>query len=87
VINLTLYYDRNGNGQMEADEGIVDVLARAFDAVTGELLAIDYTNQMGQLSFSVPNTRPVRLSVPYFGFDQIVTATNSSIQIRIAPQP
>jgi hypothetical protein len=87
VINLTLYYDRNGNGQMESDEGIVDVLARAYDAITGELLAVDYTNEMGQLRFNVPNTRPVRLSVPYFGFDQIVTATNSNIQIRIAPQP
>ena len=87
MINLTLYYDRNGNGQMESDEGIVDVLARAYDAITRELLAIDYTNEMGQLRFSVPSSRPVRLSVPYFGFDQIVTATNSNIQIRIAPQP
>ena len=87
AINLVLFYDRNENGQIDAGEGIIDVLARAYDAVTGELLAIDYTNELGQLRFNVPNTRPVRLSVPYFGFDQIVTATSSSIQIRIAPPP
>lgn len=87
VIELSLYYDRNGNAQMEPGEGIVDVLARAFDAITGDLLSIDYTDEMGRLRFTVPDRGPVRVSVPFFGFGQIVTASNTSIQIRISPRP
>jgi hypothetical protein len=87
VIELLLYYDRNGNAQMEPGEGIVDVLARAFDAIAGDLLSIDYTDEIGRLRFTVPGRGPVRVSVPFFGFDQIVTASNASIQIRISPRP
>jgi hypothetical protein len=87
VIDVQIYYDRNANLRMDADEGIIDVLTRAYDAVTGELLAIDYTDEMGGLRFTVPSPRPVRVSVPFFGFDQIVTSTSANIQIRIAPSP
>jgi hypothetical protein len=72
---------------MDSGEGIRDVLVRTFDAISGELLAIDYTDETGFLRFTVPGKGPVRVSVPFFGFDQIVTATNTSIRIRIAPRP
>lgn len=87
VIEVLLYYDRNGNGQMDGGEGIMDVLVRAFDAISGDLLSIDYTDETGFLRITVPGQGPVRVSVPFFGFDQIVTATNTSIRIRIAPRP
>jgi hypothetical protein len=87
VIEVLFYYDRDNNGQMDAGEGIMDVLVRAFDAISGELLSIDYTDETGFLRFTVPGKGPVRVSVPFFGFDQIATATNTSIQIRIAPRP
>lgn len=87
VVELMLYYDRNGNGQMEAGEGILDVLARAYDAISGELLSIDYSDQTGFIRFAVPGRGPVRISVPYFGFNQIVTRTNARIPIRVSPQP
>ncbi len=87
VIELSLYYDRNGNAQTDAGEGIVDVLARAHDAISGDLMSIDYTDETGRLRFTVPGKGPVRVSVPFFGFDQIVTARNTSIQIRISPRP
>jgi hypothetical protein len=85
-IEVLVYYDRNVNGQADTGEGIVDVLVRAYEAISGDLLSIDYTDVTGYLRFTVPGRGPVRISVPFFGFDQIVTATNTRIQIRVAPR-
>jgi hypothetical protein len=87
VLEMLLYYDQNENGQSDPGEGISSVLARAYDALNGELLSIDYTDETGYLRFTVPTRGPVRVSVPFFGFNQIVTTTDTDIQIRIAPRP
>jgi hypothetical protein len=87
VIEVVVFYDRNRNGRLDPGEGIVDVLARAYDAITGDLLSIDYTDEAGFIRFMLPSSRPVRVRVPFFGFDQIVTATSTRIQIRISPLP
>ncbi len=87
VIEVVVYYDRNANGRVDPGEGVVDALARAYDAITGELLSIDYTDETGFMRFTFPSSRPVRISVPYFGFQQIVTTTSASIEIRISPLP
>jgi hypothetical protein len=87
VVEILLYYDRNGNGQADAGEGISDALARAYDAINGDLLSIDYTDETGYLRFTVPDRGPVRVSIPFFGFSQVVTNPNTNIQIRIAPRP
>jgi hypothetical protein len=87
VIDMLLFYDRNRNGQMDAGEGLLDVLARAYDALRGDLLSIDYTDASGYLRFTLPTRGPVRVSVPFFGFNEIVTAMSASIQIRILPHP
>jgi hypothetical protein len=63
------------------------VLARAYDALSGDLLSIDYTDEVGALRFTVPADGPVRVSVPFFGFNQVVTTISADIQIRIAPLP
>jgi hypothetical protein len=86
TIKVSLYYDRNGNGQADPDEGVSAVLARAYDAISGELLSVDYTDETGNLRFIVSARGPVRVSVPYFGFNQVVTATDTDIQIRISPR-
>ena len=86
-IEMSLYYDENGNGQADSGEGISDVLARAHDAISGGLLSVDYTDETGSLRFTVPAEGPVRVSVPFFGFNQVVTTTDAYIQIRIAPRP
>lgn len=72
---------------MDPGEGILDVLARAYDAISGDLLSIFYTDTNGIVRFTVPTKGPVRIRVPFFGFDQIVIGQNSSIQIRILPRP
>jgi hypothetical protein len=86
-IELSLYYDENQNGQADPGEGISDVLARAYDALSGDLLSIDYTDELGALRFTVPADGPVRVSVPFFGFNQVITTITADIQIRIAPLP
>jgi hypothetical protein len=85
VINVVVYYDRNGNGLVDPGEGIRDVLTRAHDAITDDLLSIDYTDEIGRIQFTIPSRRPVRVSVPFFGFEQIVTTTDANLQIRISP--
>jgi hypothetical protein len=87
VSEMSFYYDQNGNGQADPGEGISSVLARAYDAISGELLSIDYTDEAGYLRFTVPARGPVRVSVPFFGFNQIVTEADTDIQIRISPHP
>lgn len=87
AIEMSLYYDENENGQADPGEGISDVLARAYDAISGERLSIDYTDETGFLRFTLPAEGPVRVSVPFFGFNQVVTTTDAYIQIRIAPRP
>ena len=87
VVEILLYYDRNQNSKADAGEGISDVLARIYDAIDGALLSVDYTDETGYLRFNVPAGGPIRVSVPFFSFDQIVTATDTNIQIRIAPHP
>jgi hypothetical protein len=86
IVEVVLYYDGNQNAQADPGEGIRDVLTRAYDAITGDLLSVDYTDDTGYLRFTVPSKRPVRISVPFFGFDQIVTTTNATITIRISPR-
>ncbi len=86
-IELLLYYDENQNSQADLGEGISDVLARAYDALNGDLLGIEYTDEVGTLRFAVPANGPVRVSVPFFGFNQVITAITANIQIRIAPLP
>jgi hypothetical protein len=87
TIEVLVYYDENENGLFESGEGISSVLARVHEALSGELLSIDYTDETGRLRFSVPAQGPVRVSVPFFGFNQVIAATNTEIQIRIAPNP
>jgi hypothetical protein len=86
-IELMLYYDENENGLTDPGEGIADVLVRAYDAISGALLSPNYTDETGSLRISVPADGPVRVSVPFFGFNQVVTTTQANIQIRIAPRP
>jgi hypothetical protein len=87
VINVLIYFDENQNFLPDTGEGIRDVQVRVFDAVTGDLVAVDFTDETGQVRFVVPGQGPLRVSIPFFGFDQIVTEPTTDIQIRIGPNP
>lgn len=87
TVELLLYYDQNEDGQPGAGEGIAAVSAQIYDVVTGELLAQGYTDDTGYLRFTVSSARGMRLSVPFFEFNQVIAAADTRIQVRVLPRP
>jgi len=86
-ISLLVYYDANDDHQPGAGEGIAGVSAQAYEAVTNQLLAQGFTDEQGSLEFTVAAQGPVRVSVPFFGFSQLVAGEGASIYVRVPPQP
>ena len=86
-ISLLVYYDANDDHQAGAGEGIAGVSAQAYEAATNQLLAQGFTDEQGSLEFTVAAQGPVRVSVPFFGFSQLVAGEGASIYVRVPPQP
>lgn len=86
-IRLLAYYDGNGDGQPGAGEGIRGVPVYAYDALSAQVLAQGFTDDRGHLEFSIAVAAPVRISVPFFGFSQLVTSEAASVYLRVPPQP
>ncbi|RMG94232.1 MAG: hypothetical protein D6706_14100 [Chloroflexi bacterium] len=88
TINVTLYYDSNGNFTPELTEGIMDVAVSVFDNTTGELLAFGFTNEAGVIRFdSIVSSGAIRVVVPFLGYSQLVVGNSANILLRVAPQP
>jgi hypothetical protein len=88
TVNVTIYYDANLNYTPELNEGIADVAVALYDQTTGQLLAFGYSNDAGMIQFSgISATGPIRVSVPFLNFSQIVANSQANILIRVAPQP
>ena len=86
-IRLLVYYDSNDDRQPGAGEGIAGISAQAYEVATNQLLAQDFTDERGNLEFTVATHGPVRISVPFFGFSQLVAGEGASIYLRVPPQP
>ena len=84
-ITLLVYYDSNDDRQPGAGEGIGGVSAQAYEASTNQLLAQGFTDDRGHLEFTVAALGPVRVSIPYLGFSQLVAGQGGSIYVRVAP--
>jgi hypothetical protein len=85
TLDLTVYFDANMNFTPELIEGVEDVAVAIYDNVTGELLAFGYTNEAGMIRFSsLVVSGAVRISIPFFQFNQVVVG-DATIAIRIAP--
>jgi hypothetical protein len=89
-IDLIVYYDANGDGQPGAGEGITGVSAQAYEVATGELLAQGYTDNQGQLSFTVSSQGAVRLAIPFLGFSHLIAVDGdveeeATVQVRVPP--
>ena len=88
TVNVTLYYDENGNFMPELTEGIWDTAVALYENSSGELLAFGYTNEAGLIRFdSIAMTGAVRVVVPFLNYTQIVTGDSANILVRVAPQP
>jgi len=86
-VSLLVYYDANGDGQRGAGEGISGISARAYEVTTSELLAQDYTDAQGSLTFSVSARGPIRLHIPFLSLSHLVVDDEATLQVRIPPQP
>jgi hypothetical protein len=84
-IRLLVFYDGNGDGQPGAGEGISGISAQAYEVASNELLAQDFTDEQGNLEFTVSALGPVRISIPFLGFSHLVTGAEASIQVRVPP--
>ena len=50
-----------------------------------EELARGYTDDQGQLSFTVPTVGTVQVRIPLLGFDRLIEASKPEVNVRIAP--
>ncbi|MGC9397656.1 MAG: hypothetical protein ACP5HM_00795 [Anaerolineae bacterium] len=87
TFRLVIYYDVNDDGQFGAGEGVPGFFVRVLSISGGEELAHGYTDEQGQLSFSVPTVRAVRVVVPFLGLDRLIDPTTPEMKVRIAPLP
>jgi hypothetical protein len=85
-ISLLVYYDAKEDQQPGAGEGIAGISAQAYEVATNQLLAQGFTDEQGNLEFTVSAQGPVRVSVPFFGFSQLVAGEGASIYLRVPPQ-
>lgn len=87
TFRLVIYYDNNLDGQFGAGEGVPGFFVRVLDSSRGEELARGYTDEQGQLSFSVPTVGTVRVLVPLLGWDRFVDPGTPEVKVRIVPFP
>jgi hypothetical protein len=86
-IKVVVYYDANNDGQPGAGEGVEQVSVRAYAANTNEQLAQQFTDEQGYLEFTVSAQGPVRVSIPYFGFSQLVSGEEATVRLRVPAPP
>jgi len=80
-----VYFDANLDGQMGAGEGVTGFFVLVLSPDGSEELAQGYTDEQGQLAFTVPTVGTVRVLVPLLGFDRLVLATKPEVRVRIIP--
>jgi hypothetical protein len=85
-IRLLVYYDGNNDQQPGAGEGISGISTQAYEVATNQLLAQGFTDEQGNLEFTVAAQGLVRVSVPFFSFSQLVSGEGASIYVRVPPQ-
>ncbi len=85
TFRVWVYYDANGDGQAGAGEGVPGFFVSVQSPETKAELARGYTDDQGQLSFTVPTVGTVRVLIPLLGFDRLVEATRPEVNVRIAP--
>jgi len=87
TFRLVVYYDSNADGEFGAGEGVPGFFVRVIGSTGVEELAHGYTDEQGQISFSVPTVRTVRVVVPLLGIDRLVAPSTPEVKVRIAPHP
>lgn len=87
-VQVTVFYDANGNFMPELDEGIMDIAVALYDNATGALIAFGYTNEAGVVLFdSIVSSGPVRVDVAFLRYSLVVPGGSANILLRVEPRP
>jgi hypothetical protein len=87
TFRVLVYLDENRDGQMGAGEGVSGFFVQVVTPDGRRQLAQGYTDEQGQLSFTVPTVSTVRVLVPLLGYDRLVDASRPEVRVRIVPPP
>ncbi len=85
TFRVMVYYDANNDGLPGAGEGVPGFFATVHSPETKAELARGYTDDQGQISFTVSTVGTVRVLIPLLGFDRLIEATKPEVDVRIAP--
>lgn len=85
TFRVVIYLDENRDQQFGAGEGITGFFVMVIRPETKAELAQGYTDEQGQISFTVASLDSVRLLVPMLGYDRIIPPTQPEVVIRINP--
>jgi hypothetical protein len=82
-IRVLVYYDGNGDRQPGAGEGVAGISVQTHEVASNELLAQGFTDEQGNLEFTVSAQGPVRVSIPFLAFSHLATGAEASVQVRV----
>ncbi|MFN2108490.1 MAG: hypothetical protein ACK2UI_02415 [Anaerolineae bacterium] len=85
TFRVIVYYDVNNDGLSGAGEGVPGFFVTVNSPETKSELARGYTDDQGQISFTVSTVGTVRVLIPLLGFDRLVEAAKPEVSVRIAP--
>ncbi len=85
TFRVVVYLDENRDQQFGAGEGITGFFVMVIRPETKAELAQGYTDEQGQVSFTVASVDSVRLLVPMLGYDRVIPPTQPEVMIRINP--
>lgn len=85
TFRVVVYYDANNDGLAGAGEGVPGFFVSVLAPENKAELARGYTDDQGQISFTVSTVGTVRVLIPLLGFDRLVEAAKPEVSVRIAP--
>lgn len=85
TFRVQIYFDGNNDGQFGAGEGVTGFFVVVLASDSREEMAQGYTDEQGQLSFTVSTINTVRVLIPLLGFDRLVEASKPDVTVRIIP--
>jgi hypothetical protein len=85
TFRVIVYFDADLDGQMGAGEGIAGFFVQVLSPDGSSELAQGYTDEQGQLSFTVPTVGTVRVLIPLLGYDRLIDASKPEVKVRLVP--
>ncbi|GIK42098.1 MAG: hypothetical protein BroJett011_59310 [Chloroflexota bacterium] len=85
TIDVKIFYDENNNRAPDASEGVSGISIRILDSTNNNLLGQTFTGSQGYAALTVTAVNEVRLSIPYLGYNEKISAPGQEVSIRLNP--